>query len=462
MNEAQLTEPVADAADEGGFKAGAILPFGRVIRSALGVAGWNAVVLLAGLAAVGAAGETWLRLTTPAVETVNEVNEIPAHEVPGVGPIFRPNAEVRYSNGLDFWTVSRTNSLGFLDREPPAPERAAGSCHVTAIGDSFVEALQVPISRKFHVRLEEIAARELPRLDVTTSAFGWGGTAQINQLPYYDHYARRLRPKLVVLVFVINDFEGNSSVLQALNRGGADPDHLKFMSARRGEDGIMRLRPPDMDHDDHRLPRLPPAPEPWFMTAAEYAAERSHFARWVYARRYLLSAFREPEADPQLVAWAELLSRRPHYSSLLDGWRPTRRDAIWEVFWNETLPPAFEEALEFTAFGLEKFQERAARDGASLVILATHQLRDNSGRMFDRLKAIADKLRIPVVDQYDYIVRQGAGPEEAHFTHDWHWNAAGHQWAAEALVEYLKDNQGVCDGRPVRAPAWPAETVAAQ
>ena len=423
-------------------------PFAQRIRPALLIVGWNAALLVAGLAAVGAAGETWLRLRTPVVE---RVDVRPARVVPHVGPLFEPNVEIRYSNGLDFWTVSRTNSLGFLDREPPTPERAAASCHVTAIGDSFVEAIQVSISEKFHVRLEEIAARELPHLDVTTSAFGWSATAQINQLPYYDHYARHLHPRLVVLVFVVNDLQGNSPVLQALARYGSDPDHDKFMSPKRGEDGVLRLLPPVMDYDDHRLPLLPPTPEPWFTRAAEFAAERSHFARWLYAKRYLLPAFQAPEADPQLVAWAELLSRRPHYASLLDGWRPTTRSRIDDVFWRETLPPAFEEALEFTAFGFEQFQQRAERDGASLVILATHQLRGNTGRMFDRLKAIAGELEIPVVDQYDYIVRQGADPEDAHFTHDMHWNATGHRWAAEALFEYLKKNQDVCDGRPAAA-----------
>ena len=62
-------------------------------------------------------------------------------------------AEVRWTNGLDFWTVSRTNSPGFLDREPPDPERAAASRHVAVFGDSFVEAKEVAVADKFHVRL---------------------------------------------------------------------------------------------------------------------------------------------------------------------------------------------------------------------------------------------------------------------------------------------------------------------
>ena len=80
------------------------------------------------------------------------------------------------------------------------------SCHVSVIGDSFVDAMQVPVAAKVHVRLEALAARRLPRLDVTTSAFGMFDTGQIAQLPFYDTYARRLHPKLLVLVFFHNDF----------------------------------------------------------------------------------------------------------------------------------------------------------------------------------------------------------------------------------------------------------------
>ena len=90
------------------------------------------------------------------------------------------------TNRVDFWTVSRTNRRGFVDREPLSPERAAGSCHIAMIGDFMVVAHQVPIPDKFHVRLKALATRKLPDLDITTSAFGFGGSGQIMQLPFYD------------------------------------------------------------------------------------------------------------------------------------------------------------------------------------------------------------------------------------------------------------------------------------
>ena len=218
-------------------------------RSVLRLAGWNALWLSAGLALVALIGEAWL-FDGPAQKI-----RAPKVFVPGVGIKRPPDTEIRWTNQVDFWTVSRTNRLGFLDREPQSPERAARSCHVTMIGDSFVEALQVPIPEKSHVRLEEMAARELPHLDVTTSAFGMGATGQIDQLAFYDEYARHLRPKLIVLVFVPNDFQNNFPLWQSI-WSGLDPEHLPYVSAVRAADGSFRLRPPDPDYRRFRLPRL--------------------------------------------------------------------------------------------------------------------------------------------------------------------------------------------------------------
>ena len=355
--------------------------FRRVLR----LAGWNALWLSAGLALVVLIGEAWLRSTVPFMERY-----LPKVFVPGVGLLRPSDLEVRWTNGLDFWTVSRTNRLGFLDREPPSPERAARSCHITMIGDSFVEAMQVPIPEKFHVRLEEMAAWELPHLDVTTSAFGVGATGQIDQLAFYDEYARHLRPKLVVLVFVPNDFIDNFPLWRSI-RNGLDPEHLPYVSAVRAADGSFRLRPPDPDYERFRLPRLSGSPSPpprrsFISYGIRAFLHRSYFWTWWGTKRSLLFNDADVAAYPRRVARAELLSRRPAYASLLDGWRPVSRGrfkirpaneappSFFRLFREGNASPFYKEALAFTAFGLDEFKDRAERDGAGLVILATHRM----------------------------------------------------------------------------------------
>ena len=356
---------------------GGRLPKG--VRSALRLIGWNAAWSITGLALIAAAGESWFRLTVPFA-----ANAHPSQFVPGVGLIRKPFAEMRHTNNFDAWNVSRTNSLGFLDREPIDPERAAESCHITMIGDSFVEAREVPVPEKFHVQLEALAARERPELDVTTSAFGIAATTQINQLPYYEEFARHLHPELVVLVFVSNDFGAN-----------APQWRRPFVTVKRNEDGTLALRPPNPD-----FRRTGTADRLMDML------KRSYFAQWL----------------DSVLDRAEVRTEHPRH----------------------TAPP--EGRQEFTAFALDRFKEYTSRDGASLAILTSHTVRRHGDRMFNRLEAMARERGIPVIDQYDYVIRKGGRIEDAHWAYDQHWNPTGHRWAAEALFEYLKQHPETCSG----------------
>ena len=353
--------------------------FGRALRLAC----WNALLLMAGLALIVIVGEVWIRLTTPFMTEGKTFTFVPK-----VGVLYEPHTEVRVTNRIDFWSASRANRWGFLDREPIGFERAAESCHVAMIGDSFVAAEHVPVSGKFHVRLEELAARQLPHLDVTTSAFGIAETGQIAQIPYYDEFARHLRPKLVVLVFVRNDFRDNVPL---------NPVKLRrHVSAQRGGDGALILRPPDPDYE---------FPEPGLARRLMNVARISWFAQWVDAKM----------------------------------------DSTMGRLWRDPPEPVgFRDVQDFTGFALDRFKERADRDGASLAILASHTMRREEDGLFERLSAMAGERGIPVIGQHDHILRRGGSHKDARWTHDHHWSPTGHQWAAEALLEYLKQNQDVC------------------
>ena len=390
-------------------------------RRALRLVGWNALFLVAGLALIGVVGEMYFRLRAPFAENI-----YPNVWSPTVGGTYKPNAELRHTNGLDFWTESRTNILGFVDREPIGPERAAASCHVAMLGDSYVEALQVPIAEKFHVRLEELAAKELRHLDITTSAFGISGTGQVSQLAYYDEFARYLQPALLVLVFVNNDFVDNAPILKGLHQG-MYPDRLWNVSATRGADGSITLRPPHPISPESRL--ADPSRHP---RTADHATGVSSFANWLNAKR---RASFSDDTDPELVAQMD--------------------DPFLHA---QDLPPVYEDALDYTAFALDQFRERADRDGVALVILTSNYMGTRGHLGFDRLAALAEPRGIPVIDQHDYITRQGAEPRDARWEHDGHWNAAGHRWAAEALLEYLKENQAICTTRkrPISRPPSPS------
>ena len=415
----------------------------RPLARALRIAGWNAALLLAGLALIAVAGEAWLRLTTPF--TVSW----PSRFVPGVGVLFEPHAEVRHTDGFDFRTAQRANGLGFLDREPPDPARAAASCHVAVIGDSFVAAMEVPIADKLQVRLEALAAAALPGLDVTASAYGRFQTGQANQLPFYDEYARRLRPNLVVLVVHDTDFRDSSAALRALQMGW-DPARMPYAYPERAADGSVRLRPP---HPDFLPPGLPwwgldlrPASERWYEALGRELTERSLFARWLDSKREGLI---RSDPRPPLAERAALLAARPGYEWVLDGWEPTTAyDLRRLLLVSDPPPPVFAQAIGDMAWALAEFKRRADRDGAALVVLATHHLGGAGDRYPELLQGMADPLGIPVISLHDWIVRAGGRLEDAHWPHDaivQHWTPQGHQWAAEAILDWLRQRPEVCE-----------------
>ena len=369
--------------------------FGRTVL-------WNAFGLAAAVLAVVAGGEAYLRATRPFPEVL-AFTEV----VPRVGKLLKPYSKVHATDHKDFWNVARANSLGFLDREPISPERAKESCHVAVVGDSYVHASEVGLDDKFHIRLERMAAERLPELDVTTAAYGFKGTGQVAQLPWWDKWIRHRPPKLLVLVFVFNDFVENgvqSNLVSAERREGGD-----------GFDIVVH-------------PRVhPPTPRTifWSRSGTGILWASAEFVSGVlpeYSSYWFNHQYR-------MVIW-----RRDHAARML---RKKEDEA------NGPPAPLRKDEWEPTVFAVDQWQARTDSAGAHLVALSTHSIGDN-WRFRTALRRLTASRDIPVVDQLDYIMRQGGEASDAHWPEDYHWNPQGHQWAAEALLEWLVANPWVC------------------
>ena len=401
---------------------------------------WNLLLAVAGLTSIIVVGEIYLWLTVPFME-----ESVTRRFVPGVGLLYAPNTELRFTNRLDYWTQTRTNSLGFIDREPPSKKRAIESCHVTVIGDSFVEAREVPINAKIQVQLEKLSHETVSNLDVTTSAFGRSYSSQIDQISLYDHYAQELQPDLLVLVFVDNDFIENSALLRYLN-SSLDPDHPPFPYAVRMDTGGIRIHPPDPEYLEFRRDEFDPH--------GDIFPSTFFFGRWLNRKlQPMLGAIVSRVAGhrPKFVDNIRTFSQRPHFAGITDDWTPTTRQRLVQRFLEDEPPRIVSEALAFTTFGLAEFKKRADRDGLSLVILASHtvspmppHLQGLSKSWRDVLSGIAAAKGIPVIYQEDHIRARGGRIEDVHFANDLHWNSTGHRWAAEAVVEYLRQNPDIC------------------
>ena len=400
--------------------------------------GWNLLFILTGLLLIGIAVEVYFRVTIPFTDYYHPFWRF----VPGVGMLNEPNAESRFTNNLDFWMFQRANSLGFWDREPIASNDASESCHITIIGDSFVAAKEVPVSDKIQVRLEEIATRESPHLNVTTSAFGIDRTGQVNQLSIYDGYARHMKPDLVVLVFVTNDLENNSATLYGL-RTGNDPNHLPYAQAYRGADGLMSIRPPDPDFYNYQLPQPSETLQPstwllsWTTRRLRRLSDISYFARWLDTKYRHLNSLSNDSA--KRIARVRYLMKQPDHAHLFEGRPPAEVVSRMSMEISLGIETAISrEAWDATKFGIEQFKLRADHDGTALVILTVYDSGGKGSAVFDRLTSMGASMDIPVVSQHDYIADQGGRVKDAHWNHDGHWSPAGHLWAAEAIWKHIK------------------------
>lgn len=402
------------------------------LRRALSTLLWNVVLLGAGAALIAGAAEAYLRATVAFTKS-----SLPREWVAGVGFLYKPNVEVRHTNLHDYWTVQYSNSLGFLDREPGFPERGRGgaSCRVVIIGDSFVDAKEVGLGDKLQVRLDELASDHLPELGITTSAFAMSGSGQVAQIPLYDKYARFLRPRLVVLVFVDNDFVDNAPLLAALDRPplGLDPAHMPTASAQRRFDGTIALRSPDPLYAKLRLFE---ASEP---SAFARFATKVHDTLWL--ARLLRSKRmwpRLPNDDFQRMLAA--LGQRPQYGALLAEWTPADVIPMHQALDESDPPPMIATGLEHTAFALEQWKSYADRDGSRILLLAA----TTRPKSWIRVSKMAAALEIPALHLAEYVHRQGATMAEARWFADSHWSPAGHRWAAEALLEWLQAHPATC------------------
>jgi hypothetical protein len=155
----------------------------------------------------------------------------------------------------------------------------------------------------------------------------------------------------------------------------------------------------------------------------------------------------EPAAARSLLSVrAEWLANQPEFAGQLGAW--SREGEIDQVFFEKELPPAFERAIEYTGFALAEFKRRVEADGGRLVVLAASNVRGRGNAdadlFFERLRALTDRLNVDVLDQYAWLAERSEAPATVQFRHDGHWNARGHEVAAEMVVDYLARHGDAC------------------
>ncbi len=410
--------------------------------------------------------ESYMRLQKPFFTT-----SWPTRFDPAYGFTFLPGKTVRHTNHVDFWQETRANSLGFLDREPPVV-RPADGCRVLFLGDSFVEAAQVPIEQKLQVVFEDIASEQGFSRPIQTLAMGISGTGQTNQLAFYDYFGQEFDPDVVVFVWVNNDLANNSSPLESVRNGWHPfkPPRL-FFHRKRGGSSFQAISGVE-DWSDHVLPVQAATGKPGaskLQALHGWLHPRSLFYRWLYSNISLrfpaiAASVTDPPAFDVFAYRLAVLNDMPELAGVFDGWNLPQDLDMDTMFFAAEIPEVFEEAVAATEHTVDAFLERGEQHGFRLLALASYGLsqrfgddRNRHGRsMVDnghlqRVSRLLASRNVPLIDQHAYLISQGGSVTEAHFSRDGHWSEQGHRWAAEALWLYFKEHPDICGSESLRA-----------
>ncbi len=139
-----------------------------------------------------------------AMQAVSHSSHYKAWHVPGKRFAYfgyDPNSEHKYVNRF------RWNALGYYDHDHDLL-KAKGVQRVVIVGDSFVEAIQVPLEKTFHKLLEQMLNRSsdsasAPRFEVI--ALGNSGAGQLEILRTLRSVGLSYQPDLVIVALCSND-----------------------------------------------------------------------------------------------------------------------------------------------------------------------------------------------------------------------------------------------------------------
>lgn len=329
----------------------------------------------------------------------------------------------------------RINSRGLRDEERP-PEPAPGVFRVLALGDSFLEGYTVDrdrtVTQQLEGRLRSLScAGAAEVLNGGTSAYS---TDQ--EYLFYRSEGARYRPSLVVLFFFWNDV-----IYSDRQEYFGTPKPVFEMGG-----GDLRL---------HRYPVKQvsrPAADP-VTDAADTGSEGSALLEMIRERLWF-GAPSTHDALAKLGLWNPIPRSNPRLEMLvydrrdpapvMDAWEKV--GAILKALNQDVLAHGSRLAIAYIP-GKMEIQESSWKATRQLYRLADgawdlHRVRDQVAR-------IGEANDIPVIDLGPSLQQAESTFQSTYFTFDGHWNARGHEVAAQTVFEWMKKTGALpatCDG----------------
>lgn len=129
--------------------------------------------------------------------------------------IFKPNQKF-LSKDRCYNSILRINDVGFHSRTYSV-EKPQGTFRVVIIGDSFVEAVQVPLEKTFPAILEKKLNQNAKNVKYEVISIAKSGNGTLMNLMYAREYAMKLDPDLLINAFTANDLEDDFTADKTLH-----------------------------------------------------------------------------------------------------------------------------------------------------------------------------------------------------------------------------------------------------
>ena len=307
-------------------------------------------------------------------------------------------------------------------RDPDRAYAAApGTFRILALGDSFVEGYTVPLEQTVTQRMERALSR--PGCAVEVLNGGTAGYSTDQEYLFYQQEGVRYSPDVVLLFFYYNDVVLNTT-----------------------DSYYGRLKPRLEMSGDWVLSTNLPLPEPTPRPAAEAPTRRpprgSALLGWVQERMQRGS----PRAYNRLARvglWDPIRPEEPGEEMRVYKTGATPRiDGAWQLSCGIVGALRYEVETHggrLLAVHVPNRMEVSERD-RELTRLAYGM--DDAGwdasRVLQRLQQCGREEGVPVLDLVPALRRASDTAGEPYFTFDPHWNARGHQAAADAVTADLR------------------------
>lgn len=375
----------------------------------------NSAVLFLGVTVALALGETVARIFRP-------LSTVEYSMLSEVGPVLTPLQQTRWVNE-DYDVKIFTNSAGFHDVEHPT-EKPAGVYRILVLGDSYVEALQVPIEEGFTQRLQHELGTRVTGRRIEVINLGVSGSGPSQYYRILEQKGLAYAPDLVIMAMLPgNDFRDSLPVLSGVV-------FKPYYSIR--SDGTLEYIPPDL---------------------SGLGTQYRSFLR----RSAFLHLIRKVVVSGTIEGWLAQIGLLAPAGAVNQGSAKALIPLDWYVYVKDP-PDPWPEAYRITLRMIRESRELAARHGAEFLVMIVASTVEVEVRWEEALRGygragefqwdfqrpsreifrVGKELGFESIDlrepfQADFLATGQSGS----WPHDGHWNERGHQLAAEVVADHL-------------------------